>query len=216
MSVILEDRPIQKVREEVIDQLILNYSHGVISSEAFERRLDSAMASESHHEIVELVADLEMVVDTHYNQHKESQFSHNYGENSADTTETIVNVFGGSTRTGKWSVPREIKVLSLFGGSKIDFSDAIFSSPNVTIKVLCIFGGDDIFVPENINVVSKAFCVFGGIDNKAPSIAHHQAPTLTIEGLVVFGGVNISIKQTIKEKFVAFANQLKSVLNSAR
>ena len=46
MAVILEDRPIETLREEVIDTLIYNYSHGVISNEAFERRLDQAMASQ--------------------------------------------------------------------------------------------------------------------------------------------------------------------------
>ena len=49
MTVILEDRPIEQVREETIDQLIFNYSHGVISAEAFERRLDQAMNSNTHY-----------------------------------------------------------------------------------------------------------------------------------------------------------------------
>ena len=37
MAVIIQDRPIEKLREEVIDQLIMNYSHGEISLEAFDR-----------------------------------------------------------------------------------------------------------------------------------------------------------------------------------
>jgi hypothetical protein len=214
MPVLLEDRPIEQVRQEAIDKLIFNYSHGVISAEAFERRLDKAMASQVHQEIVDQVADLELQTDSGYEQQKDDRFKVNYGSTDADASETIVNIFGGSDRSGQWSVPKEVKVFSLFGGSDIDFSDAIFSSPQVTIKVLCIFGGDNIYVPENINVVSKAFCIFGGVSNKAPSISYKQAPTLTIEGFVLFGGVNISIKRTIKEKFVAFANQLKTMFNS--
>ena len=38
MSVAIQDRPIESVRQEVIDQLIMNYSHGEISLEAFESR----------------------------------------------------------------------------------------------------------------------------------------------------------------------------------
>ena len=216
MSVILEDRPIEQVRQQAIDQLVFNYSHGVISAEAFERRLDQAIASQVHQEIVDLVADLELQTDNSYEQQKEDSFKINYGSTEIESSEVIVNIFGGSDRSGRWTVPKEVKVLSLFGGSDIDFTDAIFSSPQVTVKVLCIFGGVDIYVPENINVVSKAFCIFGGVDNKAPSIAHMQAPTLTIEGFVLFGGVDISIKRTIKEKFIAFANQLKTMFNSPR
>jgi hypothetical protein len=214
MPVILEDRPIQAVREEAIDQLIYNYSHGIISSEAFERRLDIAMASVVHQVIVDLVADLELKTDAHYSDQKDSQFNVNYGAAIPDETETIVSVLGGATRGGQWSVPKEIRIFTLFGGADIDFTDAIFQGPNVTIKVLCIFGGENIYVPENINVVCKAFCILGGIDNNAPSIANRQAPTLTIEGLVLFGGVDISVKRTIKEKFVAFANKLKTMLDS--
>lgn len=214
MAVILEDRPIEKVREEVIDTLIYNYSHGVISSEAFERRLDQAMASQSHQEINNLIADLEQTTDPEYNSQKERQFNINYAASDNNETETIVNILGGSGRSGQWTVPREIRILSILGGADIDFTDAIFTTPNVTIKILCLFGGDNIYVPENINVVSKAFCILGGIDNTAPSIASRQAPTLTIEGLVLFGGLDIKIKRTIKEKFVAFANQMKTMFNN--
>ncbi len=214
MAVILEDRPIEKIREEVIDKLIYNYSHGVISSEAFERRLDQAMVSQEHQEIFNLAADLEQTTDSEFNSQKERQFNVNYAASDNDEIDTIVNIFGGSGRSGQWTVPREVRIMTIFGGADIDFTDAIFTTPNVTIKILCLFGGDNIYVPENINVVSKAFCIFGGIDNKAPSIASRQAPTLTVEGLVMFGGLDIKIKRTIKEKFVAFANQMKTVFNN--
>ena len=214
MAVILEDRPIENVREEVIDTLIYNYSHGVISNEAFERRLDKAMASQKHQEIVDLTADLEKTSDSEFTSQKERQFNVNYAVSDNDETDTVVNILGGSTRSGQWTVPSEITIITLFGGADIDFTDAIFTSPNVTIKVLCLFGGVDISVPEDINIISKAFCILGGIDNTAPSIASRQAPTLTIEGLVMFGGLDIKIKRTIKEKFVAFANQMKTMFNN--
>ncbi|MEP0354478.1 LiaF domain-containing protein [Paraglaciecola sp.] len=214
MAVKLEDRPIEQVREEVIDKLIFNYSHGVLSNEAFERRLDSAMASKHHHELTDLVSDLKQNTSEEFTSQKEQKFNINYSAENSVETESIVNIFGGSNRSGQWTVPREIRVLTVFGGGDIDFTDAIFSSPDVTVKVLCIFGGDNIYIPENINVISKAFCIFGGIDNKAPSIASRQAPTLTIEGLVLFGGLDIKIKRTIKEKFVTFANQMKTLFNN--
>lgn len=214
MTVKLEDRPIETVREEVIDKLIYNYSNGVISNEAFERRLDQAMAGEVHQDIVDLGADLESPQDESYSAQKERQFNVNYGSHETAEVDNIISILGGNTRSGQWSVPKEIRVLSILGGSDIDFSDAIFTTPNVTIKVCCLLGGDNIYVPENVNVVSKAFCIMGGIDNKAPSIASRQAPTITIEGIVLFGGLDIKIKQTIKEKFVAFANQMKDMFNS--
>lgn len=210
----LEDRPIEQVREEVIDKLIYHYSHGVISAEAFERRLDKAMASQDHNEIAQLAADLTMQVDDDYSRQKENKFNINYSAGDVPDNETIVNIMGGSDRSGRWKVPAEIRVFNLMGGADIDFTDAVFTTPNVTIKTLCIMGGTDIKVPENVNVVTKAFCLMGGVDNKAPSIADRQAPTITVEGFVLMGGIEIGLKRTIREKFVALANQLKAMLNT--
>ena len=63
MSVKIEDRPIEQVREQVIDQLIYNYSHGVISVEAFERRLDDAMAASDNKALMDLVEELTLNTD---------------------------------------------------------------------------------------------------------------------------------------------------------
>ena len=211
----LEDRPIEQVREEVIDKLIYHYSHGVISAEAFERRLDNAMASQDHREIAQLAADLTLQVDDNYTRQKEKKLNINYTAGETPDNETIVNIMGGSDRSGRWLVPAEIRVFNFMGGSDIDFSDAVFTTPNVTIKTLCIMGGTDIKVPENVNVVTKAFCLMGGIDNTAPSIADRQAPTITVEGFVLMGGVDIGLKRTIKEKFVELAAQMKALLGSS-
>jgi len=48
MPVTPHDRPIDALREQTVDQLIMNYGHGKLSREAFERRLDEALDSKSH------------------------------------------------------------------------------------------------------------------------------------------------------------------------
>jgi hypothetical protein len=214
MPVILEDRPIETVKEEVIDILVHNYSHGYISNEAFERRLDKVIASTLHQDMMDQIVDLDSVPSSEIKQQKEQQFSVHYHDDVCEESESIVSIFGGTDRSGQWVVPRVIKVFNIFGGVDIDFTDARFNSPNVKIQVLSVFGGVDIYVPENVNVVTKAFCILGGIDNKAPSIASRQAPTITIEGLILFSGLDIKIKTTIKEKFVAFANQMKQMFDT--
>jgi len=213
MAVNIADRPIDKVREEVVDQLVMNYSHGELSHEAFERRLDQAMASKSNQELIDLVADLELKVDEKYIEQKKEDFKFNYSNSPAQESDLLVNIFSGSERSGEWRVAKEIKSVSIFGGCDIDFSEAIFTQREVTVKVFCLFGGVDIYVPENVKVVTKAFCIFGGLDNKAPSSDCSDAPTLVIEGLVIFGGVDIKLKRTLKEKFTAFADDLKNMFN---
>ena len=52
------------------------------------------------------------------------------------------------------------------------------------------------------------------IENKAPSMANKQAPVITIEGNVVLGSLTIAVKRTIKEKFIAFANNMKAAFDN--
>lgn len=214
MPVKLEDRPIEQVKEEVIDVLIHNFSHGIISSEAFERRLDAVIETTQHQVMMDQIKDLDAAPNDDIKKQKEAQFSVNYAQQSADDSEKMLSILGETDRSGIWTVPRELKVFTLLGNSTIDFTNARFSGPNVTIKVYSLLGSDKIYIPENVNVVSKAFCILGSTRNKAPSIASKQAPTITVEGVVILSELSIKIKTTMKESFVAFANKMKAMLDS--
>ena len=216
MSVKLEDRPIEQVREEVIDKLIVNYSHGVISSDAFERRLDDAMKSESNEALVALIADLTMDADPKYESTKEQQFTPNYGPSSYEDELKLNCVLGSVERSGQWQVPKRIKLFNLLGSATLDFSDAIFCHQHVTIEINSILAGEDIYIPENVNVVCKTFGIGSSLENTAPSIASRQAPTITIEGRSILSSLEVKIKRTMKEKILAFAEQVKGAFQQTR
>lgn len=213
MTVEDQDRPIDVLREEVIDQLIVNYGHEELSLEAFERRLDQALASDDASELSELVADLELKVDKSYADQKREELdldlSYDYGV--TPDVEYAINVFSGSNRNGPWNVPKEIRMLNLFGGGDIDFTEARFTHPTVRIRILTLFGGVNIYVREDINAVSKIISIFGGTDNSAPSSRRSHAPVVIVEGLVMFGGTNIKIKRSIKQIFFDFADRIRGI-----
>ena len=209
MSVKIEDRPIEQVREQVIDQLIYNYSHGVISAEAFERRLDSAMEATEN----TVLLDLTLTTDTQYSAQKQMQFAPNYSAQQADEENlTLRSILGSSERSGQWVVPKDIYIQNYMGSIVLDFTDAIFAHQHVTVHVNCIFGSEEIYVPEHVNVVSKMFCILGSFENKTVSLNKRQGPTINLEGKTVLGSVEVKVKRTIKEKFVSFANDLKAQL----
>jgi len=213
MAVENRDRPIDVLREEVIDQLIVNYGHEELSLEAFERRLDQALASNDASELGDLVGDLELKADKNYSELKREELSldldYDYGVTR--DVEYVVSIFGGSSRRGPWNVPKEIRMLNLFGGGEIDFSEARFTHPSVRIRMLTLFGGASIYVREDINTVSRIRSIFGGTNNSAPSGRRSHAPVVIVEGLVVFGGATIKIKRSIKEIFVDFADRVRGI-----
>lgn len=215
MSVILEDRPIESVRSEIIDQLVMNYSHGELSYEAFERRLDQAMESQCHQTLVELAKDLPLTVDKAFVESKKQDLAPNIVSGETEDVEHMINVFSGNNRSGAWTVPKEIRAFSLFSGCDIDLTDAKFTQTELRIKIFSLFSGSNIYIPENVNVISKAFCIFGGIDYQTATQVnpHIVTPTITIEGVCIFSGIDIKVKRTIKEKFVEMADSLKKLFS---
>lgn len=210
MPVAPEDRPLAAVREATIDRLIVNYGHGELSLEAFERRLDQALEATSAAQLLALTADLDLDTDNAYADTKRAELTSRPAPRNVRDVEHMINIFGGSNRSGAWLVPREIRMLNLFGGGELDFSQARFGAGTTRVKMLCLFGGASFYVSENINTVSKAVCIFGGIDNRAASHNAPSAPTLLIEGLCIFGGASITLRKTLRERWMALAEHVKT------
>lgn len=209
MPVKAADRPLEKLRQETIDQLIVNYSQGELSMEAFERRLDIASAATEHQALVELTDDLDLEADPNYSESKEQLLNCNYQPGHARELEHMVNVFSGSDSTYSGDLPKQIKLVEVFSGSTIDLTEACFRQPSLTINTISVFSGPTIYVPENVRVVSKVFCIFGSVSNKVSATTIEEGPVIYVEGFALFSGIDIKLKKTIKERLVAFAQSLK-------
>ncbi len=205
------DKPIELLRKETIDLITFNYSHGEISMESFERRLDQALDSKTHEELTALTGDLDLKIDNYFKERKRQKFDFQMDANPAEDVDEIVSIFGGTDRRGVWKVSKEIRISTIFGGADVDFSEAVFSSKRTHVKVFCLFGGADIFVPEGINVVAKSTCIFGGFGNKIRTNGSPDAPMIVVEGFVLFGGFDIKLNKTLKERRRDFANKVKPV-----
>lgn len=79
---------------------------------------------------------------------------------------------------------------AMFGGFKLDLRNAVIEQ-NATVNVQCLFGGVEMFVPENINVILTNNCICGGVDlndRKNPGEGHNN---LYINASCIFGGVDV-------------------------
>jgi hypothetical protein len=216
MAVTPGDRPIDALREETVDQLIMNYGHGKLSREAFERRLDEALDTKSHERLLELTRDLDLKADRQYTAQKKAELGIRVDPSAAyrtDEVDTVINIFAGNNRRGAWDVPRALRLINVFGGSELDFTDARFTAETTYITVFCLFGGVNIRVRDGMRTISKALAVFGGVDNRGGTTTDPNAPLLVIEGLCLFGGVDIRVKKTPRQRLTEFADQLRTMFD---
>ena len=80
---------------------------------------------------------------------------------------------------------------AVFGSVNCDIKNAIIEN-DVVINVSTIFGGADIFVPENAKVKIKSSSIFGGVDEKRKNQTENkETHTIYINATCIFGGVDI-------------------------
>ncbi|MCZ0978626.1 DUF1707 domain-containing protein [Streptomyces diastatochromogenes] len=102
----------------------------------------------------------------------------------------VAGVFGGFERKGPWIVPPRMTVWSMWGGGRIDLSEARFSRQDTEIRAIALWGGTRIVVPEDIEVEVRGFGLFGVFDKRAARrIGRPGTPRVVIKGLALFGAV---------------------------
>ena len=79
---------------------------------------------------------------------------------------------------------------AIFGGVKCDLGNAIIEK-DCAITASAIFGGIDIYIPDNVNVKISSNSIFGGVSEKKHRPYIENAATLYINATCIFGGVEI-------------------------
>lgn len=83
------------------------------------------------------------------------------------------------------------KISAVFGGATCNLTNANIVDGS-HIDVVCVFGGADIIVPENVTIKNNMFCLFGGVDDKKTARNENTDNiTLNINGFCIFGGIDI-------------------------
>ncbi|MGN1121354.1 MAG: LiaF transmembrane domain-containing protein [Eubacteriales bacterium] len=106
------------------------------------------------------------------------------------SVKTAFAAFSGQDIRFDNEVFKGAELTAVFGGIKCDLRGAVFESDTV-INVCCVFGGADIFLPDNVNIKVSSNSLFGGIDNKKHQNVNDNLYTVYLNGTCIFGGVDV-------------------------
>ncbi|MBN2051329.1 MAG: DUF1707 domain-containing protein [Spirochaetales bacterium] len=190
--------PLPKIREEVIEQLTLNYAHNNLEEEEFERRLEEATGAESKSALLALVADLPTLKDDPSATQEGAAYQLNLGSVKHD--DIMVGILSGTERKGPWLPAKYTNLIAFMGGIDLDFTEAKLAPEVMEINLFCLMGGVDIIVPPGINVDVSCVSIMGGTDNHTSEERCPGAPTLRIRGIVLMGGVDIKYPSKKKRR----------------
>ncbi|MBI4916610.1 MAG: protein kinase [Acidobacteria bacterium] len=113
-----------------------------------------------------------------------------------ERSRTMVAVFGGRTKTGKWYPPRTIRAVAAFGGVELDLRNAEFQPGVTTIYTVAMFGGVEVYLPTGMYADINGTGIFGGFDESASSEGRPPQggkPWVRIRGAAMFGGVDVRV-----------------------
>ncbi|NQZ78214.1 MAG: hypothetical protein HRT61_19225 [Ekhidna sp.] len=125
---------------------------------------------------------------------KRSAVSGEYQSGTNDEFFDDTSVFGGSTKTITSQNLRAARISSVFGGSEINLTNAEIGNKEMILDCLCLFGGNEIIVPNDWTVINEMTVIFGGFsDQRISTSGVDQDPekVVRMKGLVLFGGSEV-------------------------
>jgi hypothetical protein len=186
-------RPTTDVRDRVIAVLSDAFARGTLEVEEFERRVTVAHRSDSVAEIEALLGDLPVPATPTAPAAPARTL---VPASEVRRSGLALAVMGGTRRIGAWTVPRTLNVVSVMGGSQLDFREARLPAGVVEVRVLSMMGGVEIIVPPQLAVEAEGAAIMGGFEHieRAPMTPDPAAPLLRVTGLAVMGGVHIETR----------------------
>jgi hypothetical protein len=190
-------RPNTALRDQIIDRLSTGFAEGALDTDEFERRVTVVHRSESAAEIEALIADLPAPVGAAALVAAPSPALRNVvPAATARPWSRTMSVFGSTTRSGGWAVPRQLDVRAVFGNVELDFREAVLPAGVVELNVSALFGNIEITVPPHLAIEAEGNAILGNFDHvaRAPSSADPDAPLLRITGRSLFANVEIHMR----------------------
>lgn len=193
-------------RERIAELLRDAYAEGRLDAEEHAERIGAAYAAKTFGDLAPLTRDLPS------HPHRPLSFEKPPLDAPApgpvapmlpparQESPSVVAIFGGASRKGRWRVGSHLRAFAAFGGVEIDLTDAVFESPEVEIEVTALFGGVEIRVPENVSLHGGGVGIFGGFDVREQTAADPYAPLVRVKGVAMFGGCDAKPRRGKKLK----------------
>ena len=154
-------------------------SHGRLTIDEYETRLNKAYAAKSYDQLDRLTYDLPEAIE------------YRRGKTRPAPSTMLLAILSGFERRGRWYVPGRMTTFTLFGGGTLDLRYADFTCSDVEIHAYSILGGQTILLPPEVNVEIQGHGVMGGFDHQVEGSGVPGAPKVTIKGFSLWGGVGI-------------------------
>ncbi|GAA1281460.1 hypothetical protein Psi02_37260 [Planotetraspora silvatica] len=164
-------------RDKVVQRLQLAFAEGRLTSEEMDERLELALTSTSHGDLMPAVAGLR--------------------DDLVDDVVELKSTGGSVRRAGEWRVPRLLRVASTHGGVRLDLSEGVIDHPEIQIELHVTYGSATIILPRGATAeADEAFAEWGTVTCKVPGRRRPGKLHVRITGELAYGSLKIRHRRT--------------------
>ncbi len=157
---------------------------GRLTLDELEDRSGRALAAKTRGELATLTSDLPA---------DPGQSSAGPGQNRPrKPVRWMVAIMSGSHRRGRFRAVGSINAIAIMGGDEIDLREAEIEGGELTLNLIAIMGGANVYLPDSVEVEVGGFSLMGGHEEVGSQRRSRPgAPVVRIRSYNLMGGATI-------------------------
>ena len=169
-------------RDATLRQLGDHAAVGRLTLDELEQRSGQALAAKTRGELATLTSDLP----------QEGGQAQPASAPAKKPVRWMVAILAGSHRRGRFRAVGSINAIAIMGGDEIDLREAEIEGGELTLNLVAIMGGANIYIPDSVEVEVGGFSLLGG-NTEVGSERNPRpgAPLIRIRTYNLMGGATI-------------------------
>jgi hypothetical protein len=178
-------------RERAIQLLSDRFADDTLSEVEFEARIDRLFAASDPVAVEAVVADLHHPIPRAYGAREALAAT-----SAPDDERRMLVLMGETRRTGRWAVPRRLRVRAVMGNAVIDLRDVVIPD-GFTVDVGAFMGSITLIVPPGVAATCDVTPIMGNAVNRADERggAGMAAPRIHVHGTAFMGEVKVLVRE---------------------
>jgi hypothetical protein len=171
-------------RDETLRTLGEHAAVGRLTLDELEERSGRALAAKTRGELATLTSDLPA-------ERGQAQSSQALAGPARKPVRWMVAIMAGSHRRGRFRAVGRINAVAIMGGDEIDLREAEIEGGELTLNLVAIMGGANIYIPDSVELDVGGFSLMGGNTEVGVERLRPGAPRITIRAYNLMGGATI-------------------------
>jgi hypothetical protein len=178
-------------REHVVQLLQKAIGRGLIDLDEFTERTDIAYAAMTRGQLNVVLSDLPGLVHAAAPQPGARRASNGYVRPSERLE--LVGSYSNLVREGRWLVPEYVLARNKYGNTRLDFTDAEFTTDVVNVELDSKWGGVQVVIPEGAVADTDGITEikFGSVEDRTRSGSRTGSPRIVLTGRVHGGQLQV-------------------------